>query len=230
MFVFGWSSAFFGWGGEIGASPQRQAGTAIPGLHLQDVKVVEPQSLGGGKAEYLWKGENPRFVVTSLSPRKAHARRLYEKLYCASGEMENRIKEQQLDLFAARTSARDAGEPVAVVLLFVRLCIDAGTTAARHRRHAVCTCPEFHDPSETIEDLGPDQDHGPTGVAVVLPVVSVRRGFCPGAGELAESTLVASAGIAWGHSLDQESLTGATPRMSHARVQPSTSTDPRKTQ
>ena len=58
-----------------------------------------------GKAEYLWKGENPRFVVTSLPPRKASARRLYEQLYCARGEMENRIKEQQLDLFADRTSA-----------------------------------------------------------------------------------------------------------------------------
>ena len=57
-----------------------------------------------GKAEYLSKGANPRFVVTSLSPRKASARRLYEKLYCARGDMENRIKEQQLDLFADRTS------------------------------------------------------------------------------------------------------------------------------
>ena len=58
-----------------------------------------------GKAEYLSKGENPRFVVTNLSARKAAARRLYEKLYCARGDMENRIKEQQLDLFADRTSA-----------------------------------------------------------------------------------------------------------------------------
>ena len=57
-----------------------------------------------GKAEYLPKGANPRFVVTNLSPRKASARRLYEKLYCARGDMENRIKEQQLDLFADRTS------------------------------------------------------------------------------------------------------------------------------
>ena len=58
-----------------------------------------------GKAEYLAKGENPRFVVTNLSARKASAKRLYEKLYCARGEMENRIKEQQLGLFADRTSA-----------------------------------------------------------------------------------------------------------------------------
>ena len=57
-----------------------------------------------GKAEYLSKGANPRFVVTSLPARRAGAKRLYEKLYCARGEMENRIKEQQLGLFADRTS------------------------------------------------------------------------------------------------------------------------------
>jgi hypothetical protein len=54
-----------------------------------------------GKAEHLSKGANPRFIVTSLS---MEARRLYEDLYCARGDMENRIKEQQLDLFADRTS------------------------------------------------------------------------------------------------------------------------------
>ena len=58
-----------------------------------------------GKAEYLAKGPNPRFVVTSISPEAMDARRLYEQEYCARGEMENRIKEQQLDLFADRTSA-----------------------------------------------------------------------------------------------------------------------------
>ena len=57
-----------------------------------------------GKAEYLPKGPNPRFIVTNLSPRRAAAKRLYEKLYCARGDMENRIKEQQLGLFADRTS------------------------------------------------------------------------------------------------------------------------------
>ena len=58
-----------------------------------------------GKAEYLSKGENPRFVVTSLSVDEVDARRLYEQEYCARGDMENRIKEQQLWLFADRTSA-----------------------------------------------------------------------------------------------------------------------------
>lgn len=57
-----------------------------------------------GKAEVLGKGENPRFVVTSLPGERWPAQRLYEELYCARGEMENRIKEQQLPLFADRTS------------------------------------------------------------------------------------------------------------------------------
>jgi Transposase DDE domain group 1 len=57
------------------------------------------------KAEHLPKGPNPRFVVTSLPVSAIDARALYEDLYCARGEIENRIKEQQLDLFADRTSA-----------------------------------------------------------------------------------------------------------------------------
>jgi len=57
-----------------------------------------------GKAEHLDGGPNPRFVVTSLTPQECEARRLYEKRYCPRGEMENRIKEQQLCLFADRTS------------------------------------------------------------------------------------------------------------------------------
>ena len=58
------------------------------------------------KAEVLPRGPNPRFVVTSLSARDYPAQPLYEQIYCARGEMENRIKEQQLDLFADRTSTR----------------------------------------------------------------------------------------------------------------------------
>lgn len=57
-----------------------------------------------GKAEYLSKGENPRFVVTSIAAERIEARALYEEHYCARGEMENHIKEQQLALFADRTS------------------------------------------------------------------------------------------------------------------------------
>jgi hypothetical protein len=58
------------------------------------------------KAEHLEKGSNPRFVVTSLSAEQRAAQALYEQDYCGRGEMENRIKEQQLHLFADRTSAQ----------------------------------------------------------------------------------------------------------------------------
>lgn len=58
-----------------------------------------------GKAEHMPGKENQRFVVTSLSRWAAPAQALYEELYCARGDMENRIKEQQLDMFADRTSA-----------------------------------------------------------------------------------------------------------------------------
>ena len=56
------------------------------------------------KAEWTGGAANPRFVVTSLSAEEA-PQRLYEEIYCARGDMENRIKECQLDLFADRTSA-----------------------------------------------------------------------------------------------------------------------------
>jgi hypothetical protein len=66
-----------------------------------------------GKAEITGDKDNPRFIVTDLTgeetrvmdlPSLASGRDLYEKFYCACGDMENRIKEQQLDLFADRTS------------------------------------------------------------------------------------------------------------------------------
>lgn len=57
------------------------------------------------KAEHLGKGANPRFIVTSLPVDKIGGRELYEDIYCARGEMENRIKECQLDLYTDRTSA-----------------------------------------------------------------------------------------------------------------------------
>lgn len=60
-----------------------------------------------GKAEHLSGGANPRYIVTSLPAGEWQAKELYEKLYCARGEMENRIKEQQMCLFADRTSAHE---------------------------------------------------------------------------------------------------------------------------
>jgi len=56
------------------------------------------------KAEWTGGEANPRFIVTSLKPREVTGRHLYEEVYCARGEMENRIKETQGDLFTDRTS------------------------------------------------------------------------------------------------------------------------------
>jgi len=57
------------------------------------------------KAEWTEDEANPRFIVTSLKRAETGARQLYEDIYCARGDMENRIKECQLDLYADRTSA-----------------------------------------------------------------------------------------------------------------------------
>jgi hypothetical protein len=57
------------------------------------------------KAEWTNGEANPRYVVTSLKRSQCKARYLYQKVYCARGDMENRIKECQLDLYADRTSS-----------------------------------------------------------------------------------------------------------------------------
>ena len=57
------------------------------------------------KAEHLAKGANPRFIVTNLPGHEVQSRELYEGRYCPRGDMENRIKECQLDMFADRTSS-----------------------------------------------------------------------------------------------------------------------------
>ena len=61
------------------------------------------------QAEWTGGGANPRFVVTSLARAEHQARHLYERVYCARGEMENRIKECQLDRFADRTPVQARG-------------------------------------------------------------------------------------------------------------------------
>jgi len=81
-----------------------------PARHFKDFRYATLDSWSRerrvvGKAEVTGDKANPRFIVTSLAPAEIDGRRLYEKVYCARGEMENRIKECQLDLFADRTSA-----------------------------------------------------------------------------------------------------------------------------
>lgn len=84
----------------------RQSGQAVRVFHEFVYQTRESWSRARrvvAKAEYLEKGENPRFIVTSLGQELWPAQPLYEEHYCARGDMENRIKEQ-LMLFSDRTS------------------------------------------------------------------------------------------------------------------------------
>jgi hypothetical protein len=82
----------------------KQAARVFAEFSYQTRKSWKRERRVGAKAEHLDKGPNPRFLVTSLSTEQFATQALYEELYCARGEMENRIKEQQLALFADRTS------------------------------------------------------------------------------------------------------------------------------
>ena len=75
-------------------------------LHYRTLETWSRSRRVVGKAEITERGRNPRFVVTSFSPAEVDGQTLYEELYCARGDMENRIKEQQLDLFSTRTSGQ----------------------------------------------------------------------------------------------------------------------------
>jgi hypothetical protein len=95
------------------------------------------------KAEHLPKGPNPRFVVTSLPASARDARSLYEDVYCARGEVENRIKEQQLDLFADRTSTATmrANQLRLWFASFAYVLLEAlRRIGLRHTQFATATC------------------------------------------------------------------------------------------
>jgi len=95
---------------ELAAAQAQSQKTAQPARRFKDFiwqtrKSWSRERRVVAKAEWTRGEANPRFVVTSLAREEDEARHLYEKLYCARGEMENRIKECQLDLYADRTSA-----------------------------------------------------------------------------------------------------------------------------
>jgi Transposase DDE domain group 1 len=95
---------------ELKAAEKQYAQTRAPTRHFKDFKWRTIQSWSRkrrviAKAEWT-KGEaNPRFIVTSLQMEEVAGQTLYEDIYCARGDMENRIKECQGDLFADRTPA-----------------------------------------------------------------------------------------------------------------------------
>jgi hypothetical protein len=83
----------------------KQPARAFAELQYRTLESWSRQRRVVAKAEHLQKGANPRFVVTSHPAEGRPAQLLYEEDYCGRGEAENRIKEQQLHLFADRTSA-----------------------------------------------------------------------------------------------------------------------------
>ena len=98
-------------GGELVEAREETQRTGAPARRFKEFEWTTRTSWSRrrrviAKAEWT-KGEaNPRFIVTSLTSADGDGRRLYENVYCARGEMENRIKECQMDLFADRTSTR----------------------------------------------------------------------------------------------------------------------------
>jgi len=96
--------------GELAAAEEESKTSGQPARRFKDFQWSTRDSWSRqrrvvAKAEWTSGAANPRFVVTSLSSEDAAPQPLYEKIYCARGDMENRIKECQLDLFADRTSA-----------------------------------------------------------------------------------------------------------------------------
>ena len=85
---------------EVEAKPQR----VFSSFDYQTLNTWSKSRRVVGKAETNENGDNPRFVVTSLNEEQWTAQSLYEDLYCARGNMENRLKEQQMGLFSDRTS------------------------------------------------------------------------------------------------------------------------------
>jgi hypothetical protein len=94
---------------ELARAAAKSRRTGRPARYFTEFKWRTLRSWSGerrvvAKAEATGGQTNPRFVVTSLKRAECRAKPLYEKVYCARGEMENRIKECQLDLYADRTS------------------------------------------------------------------------------------------------------------------------------
>jgi Transposase DDE domain group 1 len=94
---------------ELGQAEQQFGQSGQPARVFKDFSYSTLESWSRprrviGKAEHLAKGPNPRFVVTSLAAESWPAQGVYEQEYCGRGDMENRIKEQQLMLFADRVS------------------------------------------------------------------------------------------------------------------------------
>ena len=135
-------------GEELAAAEAESLAQGAPARRFADVAWSTRDSWSRArrvvaKAEHLPQGPNPRFVVTSLPASAIDARTLYEDVYCARGAVENRIKEQQLDLFADRTSAATmrANQLRLWFASFAYVLLEAlRRIGLRHTQFATATC------------------------------------------------------------------------------------------
>ena len=133
---------------DLAAAELESLATGSPARHFADFpwRTLDSWSRARrvvAKAEHLTQGPNPRFVVTSLPVSATDARTLYEHVYCARGDVENRIKEQQLDLFADRTSAATmrANQLRLWFASFAYVLLEAlRRIGLRHTQFATATC------------------------------------------------------------------------------------------
>jgi hypothetical protein len=133
---------------DLAAAEAESSARAAPARRFADFAWRPLDSWGRerrvvAKAEHLPQRTNPRFVVTSLTVSTIDARTLYENVYCARGEVENRIKEQQLDLFADRTSAATmkANQLRLWLASFAYVLLEAlRRIGLRHTQFASATC------------------------------------------------------------------------------------------
>jgi Transposase DDE domain group 1 len=133
---------------ELAAAHEDSQRTGAPARRFRDftwqtLKSWSRERRVVAKAEWTGGAANPRFVVTSLTREEHAARHLYEQLYCARGEMENRIKECQLDLYADRTSAHTMRANQLrlwfAAMAYVLLCA-LRRIALQHTQFAKATC------------------------------------------------------------------------------------------
>lgn len=133
---------------ELAQAEAESIATGTPARRFKDVMWTTLDSWSRrrrviAKAEWTQGEANPRFLVTSLKPKQAAARFLYEEVYCARGDMENRLKECQADLFADRTSTATMRANQLRLwfasMAYVLLCA-LRRIALRHTQFAEATC------------------------------------------------------------------------------------------
>ena len=128
------------------------------------------------RVEHSALGPNPRFVVTSIATEAMDEQALYENLYCARGDMENRIKEQQLDLFADRTStATMHANQLRLYFASFAYVLMQDAASRRTRRNAAGQGAVRHDSRQAAQGRCAGARQRAPHQVVLLRVVAARR-------------------------------------------------------